>query len=327
LKKKSVLVTGIGGNVGQGILRNIRALTQYNIKLVGCNIDSFSAGNHLCDVFYKVPYAFNENYVKEINKIIYTENIDLVIPSTDYEIYYLSLNRDKLLCQVAASDVGAAELYLDKYKSYLHHKKFNIPFAESFLPSAYNNQFRNIIVKPRKGRGSRGLKFNPTDMSVFNDEEFIVQKSLEGLEITTAFYVTKDRQLHGLITLARTLHNGTTDFCYTVFQFDTQIKEIIHKIIKNTAVYGSLNIQSIVNNFGQVIPFEINCRISGTNSIRSNFGFNDVDYTLSEYLYQTNPEMPKIIKGSAVRIYMDVVYKNTTEPDDLINNRVKNYIF
>ena len=54
--EKTVLVTGIGGNVGQGILRNIIDLN-YNIKLIGCDITSFNAGNHLCDKTFKVPYS------------------------------------------------------------------------------------------------------------------------------------------------------------------------------------------------------------------------------------------------------------------------------
>ncbi len=49
-----ILVTGIGGNVGQGILRNIRALKLKSI-LIGTNISSFSPGNHLADKVFVTP--------------------------------------------------------------------------------------------------------------------------------------------------------------------------------------------------------------------------------------------------------------------------------
>ena len=62
MEKRTVLVTGIGGNVGQGILRNIISLN-LPIKLVGIDIASFTPGNHLCDVTYKVPYSYDENYI------------------------------------------------------------------------------------------------------------------------------------------------------------------------------------------------------------------------------------------------------------------------
>ena len=52
MEKKTVLVTGIGGNVGQGIIRNIHSYDP-SIRVVGTNVTSFSAGNHLCDTVYK----------------------------------------------------------------------------------------------------------------------------------------------------------------------------------------------------------------------------------------------------------------------------------
>jgi carbamoyl-phosphate synthase large subunit len=88
---------------------------------------------------------------------------------------------------------------------------------------------------------------------------------------------------------------------------------------------GSFNIQSIVNHNGDVIPFEINCRISGTNSIRHNLGFQDVKYTLQEFLYNELPDKPKPINGMATRILLDVIYPEITDEKN-INNSSSNYI-
>ncbi|MBK6608105.1 MAG: hypothetical protein IPG24_22135 [Leptospiraceae bacterium] len=44
--KKKVLVTGIGGNVSQGILRNMLKLN-YNLELIGTNTERVSAGDFL----------------------------------------------------------------------------------------------------------------------------------------------------------------------------------------------------------------------------------------------------------------------------------------
>ena len=126
MDKKTVLVTGIGGNVGQGILRNILK-TKFPIGIVGCNVADFSAGNHLCDSFYKVPFANDENYINSINAIIEKENIDLIIPSTDYEIYYLALNKNQLKTKVVTSELETSKRYLDKYLSYVFHKENHLP--------------------------------------------------------------------------------------------------------------------------------------------------------------------------------------------------------
>ena len=325
--KKTVLVTGLGGNVGQGIVRNIIA-TNYPITIVGCNIEDFSAGNYLCDFFEKVPYAFEPGYLQAITEIVSKHNIDLIIPSTDYEAYYLSRNRDMFSCPIAISSAGATEIYLDKWLTAIHHKAHTIPFAQSVLPSEYKNTFTDFILKPKKGRGSRGLHINHETPSLFPDEEYLLQELLKGKEITTSFYVNKKGGFHGMITMERTLENGATNFSKVISDHDEEIyNSIIAPMMKSIKLAGSVNIQSIVTADNMVVPFEVNCRISGTNSIRANFGFKDVQYTLQEYLYDEQPESIKITKGIAVRVLLDVIYPGADDIKDILTNKAKHSIF
>lgn len=307
MDKRKVLVTGIGGNVGQGIIRNIRNCFQ-EIHITGVNVTEFSAGNHLCDAFYFVPFAYDDNYIKSLQDICNIEEIELIIPSTDYEVFYLSIHKNDFNCSIAVSGSKAAGFYLDKYHTYLHHKNFNIPFSKSYLPSKYKGEFAQCIAKPRKGRGSRGLHINPSTWNEFPDEEYIIQELHVGKEITTAFYVDKQGALLGFITLLRFLENGATSQCKVVWEYDCILLPILESMIKYSDIRGAINVQSIVCDDGRLYPFEVNCRISGTNSIRSNFGFEDVKYTLQEYLLGELPSKPEIIQGVAVRILMDVIY-------------------
>lgn len=325
MDSKVVLVTGIGGNVGQGIIRNIRE-TKFPIRIIGCNISEFSAGNHLCDYSYTTPYAYDQEYISRIIEIVVKEKVDLIIPSTDYEVYYLAVNKDDIPCEIAVSSADTAGIYLDKYKTFLHFRLHDIPFSESFLPSNYSGKYENIILKPREGRGSRGISVNPANWKNYSDE-YMIQKLHVGKEITTAFYVDKAKRLHGFITLERQLANGATNECRVNFDFDEGLRNILLKLIKNTDIRGSANLQSIVDDEGNIHPFEVNCRISGTNSIRSNFGFEDVKYTLEEYLYKIEPSIPAIKPGVAVRIMMDIIYPNKSDTSKLNNNKAEHYIF
>lgn len=320
---KKVLVTGIGGNVGQGILRNICSLYR-SIYLVGTDIKSVSAGNHLCDKVYIVPFSASSEYIPSILEICKKEEIDLIIPSTDYETYYLALASEKLPT-LASSDAAVAKAFLNKYQTWLVFKKASIPFAETKLPSEYHNDFDDLVIKPIEGNGSKGLHINPPNPRDFPDN-YIIQKLLKGKEITTAFYVTKDQKLLGHITFFRSLVHGTTSICEVTFDYDRKLKVLIQKIINNFDIKGSCNIQSIVDQNGTIIPFELNCRISGTNSIRAQFGFEDVKYTLQEYLFNIKPEKPIIKKGSAIRILMDVVYPDVGI-DQIKDKSTKHYIF
>jgi carbamoyl-phosphate synthase large subunit len=322
---KTVLITGIGGNVGQGILRNIQSL-QYPIRIIGCDIASFTPGNYLCDKTYQVPYSYNENYISEINRIVDLEKIDLIIPSTDYEVYYLALNKNIIKCESITCDKEVTKKFLDKYLTYNYFTENNIPFAKSWLPKDFDFSEENTIAKPREGRGSRGIVKNPKDISIFGDD-YMIQPLHEGIEITTAAYIDKTGKLHGVFSMERKLENGTTSQTIVNDTYDNQFREIIQKIIDLGGIRGSINLQSIVDKSGTIFPFEVNCRISGTNSIRHNLGFQDVKYAIQEYLYDQKPDKISLIKGIATRILVDIIYPEATNFDDLNNNSANHFVY
>jgi len=121
--------------------------------------------------------------------------------------------------------------------------------------------------------------------------------------------------------MERELENGATSKAIVVSEFDTKIKSIAQKMVDFGGLRGCFNIQSIVDNEGLVTPFEINCRVSGTNSIRHNLGFKDVKYLIQEYLFDVLPDKPNPIDGVAIRILLDVIYPNIKNPSSLINNK------
>jgi carbamoyl-phosphate synthase large subunit len=302
---KKVLVTGIGGGVGQGILRNLRG-ERFDIAIVGTNTAAVSAGNHLCDAVHVVPYAYDPTYVQTINTIVEREQIDLIIPSTDYETYYLMVAREQIPATIAASPADTSRMCLDKYMTAQHLSAHDLPFARSSLPSVYTGGFGRTVVKPREGRGSRDIHVDPVDPRAFGDD-YLVQEYLDGEEFTTSFYVRRDGTLHGLITFARELEQGNTALCEVVERHDDELRQMIQALISKFPFRGSCNLQTRATTRG-VIPFEINCRISGTNSVRSQFGFRDVAYTVQEYLYDQAPDAPDITSGCAIRLMMDIIY-------------------
>ncbi|ESU25968.1 carbamoyl phosphate synthase-like protein [Flavobacterium limnosediminis JC2902] len=300
------------------MLRNIRDLN-YNIYLIGTDIANFTAGNHLCDVTYQVPYSYDADFIKVIADLVGKHNVNLILPTTDYEAYYLSLHRDKIKAEIAVSEAATAKIYLDKYLTFKHHFALKIPFAKTWLPSEYENDESEIIVKPREGRGSRGIEINPKNPNAFSDD-YLIQPLHKGKEITTAFYVKRNGALHGLFTMERELANGATSKSRTCKDYDSALEVIILQMISHTGLRGSINLQSIVEEDGTIVPFEVNCRISGTNSIRHNLGFQDIKYTLQEYLYQQEPDIVAPIEGIAVRLLYDVIYPKVSNEDGLNNN-------
>ena len=318
-----VLVTGIGGMVGQGVLRNLKNSGK-SLHIIGVNILEVSAGNHLCDRVVKVPYAYDPNYIERMLEICKNEKVELIIPTTDYEGFILSKNASKFPCEIAVSGESAVDIFLDKYKTYVEFHKNDIPFAASYLPSNYQGEFTKNIVKPRDGRGSRDIHLNPKNPRSF-DDSFVIQDLLEGDEITTSFYVDRNRKNIGSITFKRSLSQGATSVAEVVFEYDQELEKIIEKMIKAFDIKGSCNIQSKVTDKG-IIPFEINCRISGTNSIRSQFGFDDVVFTLNDFLLKEEIKDVKVLPGSAIRCTVDVIYPGK-KVSEINNNQDNFYIY
>jgi carbamoyl-phosphate synthase large subunit len=317
---KTIIVTGIGGVVGQGIVRNARAMGR-DLRIIGVNISAVSAGNHLCDDVFLVPYAYEEGYITAMKEIVLRTSAQLIIPSTDYESYYLAKFEHEFPIPIAASPAEVTFFCLDKYRNWEAFSSRNIPFASSVLPSQFHHQFEHYIVKPREGRGSRGIHIQPSNVADFDDTN-LVQELLSGPEITSTFYVLKDGSLLGSITMQRELESGNTAKAEVVKEYDDEVNKLASKLITAYPFRGSVNIQSKVTSAG-IVPFEINCRISGTNSIRSQFGFNDVAYTIQEHVFHEKPQKPAVTQGCAMRVMVDVVYPNMKLSD--VRNNLDNF--
>ena len=135
-----------------------------------------------------------------------------------------------------------------------------------------------------------------------------------------------DGALHGIITLERSLENGATTFCRVIKDYDEELKKIALLMIENSDLKGAFNIQSIVTSDGKIIPFEVNCRISGTNSIRSAFGFKDVEYTINELLWKKELSPVKVKYGEAHRFLSDVIYVSSDDVQSLIGTNKDYFI-
>lgn len=311
----TVLVTGVGGNVGQGILRNLRRVYGRTVRVVGLDTGAFTAGHFFCDVFEQVPPFFDDSYLEVLAGLCEKWQIDLLIPSTDGEMAAIAGAAGSLPAYIGPN-AAAARTFLDKYETARAFEIHGIPFAPSLLPSAYDGRWNSVVVKPREGRGSRDVHFLTGAVGEF-DDTFLVQEQIRGVEITSAFYATRSGRRFGPITFTRRLQYGMTIECSVVFDHDEEVGRVADAMISAFALAGPCNIQSIVEeSSGRVIPFEINGRYSGTNSVRSHFGFDDVRYGVDEHLFSKESEEPRITNGTAIRMMMDIVYPGR-EPGEI----------
>ena len=187
----NVGITGVGGPAG---VVCIKALEDRGLSLVGMDANPLSAGFKLVKKSYVVPYARDIQFIPKVLEISNREKIDILIPTVDEELVVLSENKDKFSAvgtKVAASGRDSIENCLDKWVFYKEVKRLDIPTPETWLPEDVENVKHlemPVLVKPRIGRGGRGVFFCETqeelNAALKKSENVIIQEYVDGKEYT-----------------------------------------------------------------------------------------------------------------------------------------------
>lgn len=302
----NIVVSAISGNLGQAVCKTIRRHNN-DVKIIG--IDSLNPlqGYGLCDNLIKVPFATDKKYIDFILKVVEQFEIDLIIPCNDFEVEVLKSN-EYLYRKTIATKFNSKSNIFDKYLCYKEFEKFQINFCKSYLPSNYKLEFENIIVKPRRGSGSKGVEKKPKNVFDF-DDNYIIQDYKKGLELTIPFYVNLNNKLLGFLPLIK-LGTAPNNSYQTYSNHNDEIRTILLKIIESFEIKGPSNLQCIINENG-IHPFEMNFRYSGSIDIQEQLGFDILRIGIDEY-FSNNAYIkePIIYNGFAVRQYQSEVFKD-----------------
>jgi carbamoyl-phosphate synthase large subunit len=308
MKKSRVLVTNVQSSLSQTLLKSLSELRPY-IEVVGLsNSKQAFPGINFCDFVESYNPKDIDDFCRTVTNVCEKYSVQLIIPSLESDT--ISLKKHQVtLPFVLCPDSSTSLIFQDKFLTWQHFNKHSIPFCPTVLPSSYRHDAfaEQVIAKPRKGFNSAGIVINPPDPKAFSDDSYILQELLEGTEITTAFYITREGLLHSLISFEREFIGNRSLYSLT-HQYDDQIRTIAQSLRESLPLVGSLNIQSFIIS-GQVISIEVNARFSSSNYIRSRFGFKDVAWAIKEYVLHEPLETPQIAeKGSALSIRSDIIY-------------------
>lgn len=317
----NILVTAVGCELAFAVIKAIRLIRE-PYRLIGCDIYREVVGKYWCDKFYNVPLAIDEvNYIKSLKNIVRENEINVIIPTADAEFFVLAKYKEhfkkELNCDILINDYEEIERFNDKWLAYQWYMGKELPAPETFLaadPNLLNNELLEarypMIIKPRIGGGARNIyRINSyDDIMKYLDAvpSPIIQEYLlpDELEYTAGTYRTISNNVMVLI-MKRTLKFGMTNTAEVIY--DSELEEFCKKIILNTNLVGSNNIQFRVTSDGPKI-LEINPRFSGTAGIRANFGFNDVEMWIDETIFNKEIEPPEVKRGFVLR-YMEELYR------------------
>ena len=116
-------------------------------------------------------------------------------------------------------------------------------------------------------------------------------------------YVTQEGQLLHTITILESgdVHTRTTRI---VQDYDEEVHTLLGKIASTLNIRGVFEVEAIYDQTShEIIPFEVNLRISNTVSLRAAFGFEDVRWMIDELIYKKHltPPIQTIHTGETSR--------------------------
>ena len=296
-RRASVLVTAVGGIIGQGIMKCLKLANtsndQTSYRIIAVDASPLAAGIYRGDEGFIVPSASTPNFADSIIKICRKEEVDAVFVGADEELASLASAMQRVKNESGALVISntpeVISLAMDKWKTYEFLKENNFPCAESALPEdleRFVNEFHlPMVVKPREGHGSENF-YIVRDMDEVHHAlstikrrgwRPMLQEYLEAEESEFTSGVTVDREgkrVMSSISMRRTLKGGQT---YKAFIDDYQdVRRLAEEIAIKLGVKGPVNVQA--RRAGDLIKvFEINPRFSASCPLRAIAGVNEPD--------------------------------------------------
>jgi carbamoyl-phosphate synthase large subunit len=282
--KPTVLITGIGGDIAQGVATILRECRP-DLRLIGSDIHGCHGGKRLVDKVLILPKANKKNYLRRLKTILIKESVRFVIPMTESELVVL-IDKEKIFPDLKWISPGRNVLIagLDKWETIKALRKMKLSGPKTVLLPCKKLLRFPFIMKSRFGSGSRNVKIirKKKEFIFFSKtiEKPIIQELLipENKEVTCAVYRTKDGQV-ACLQMLRRLMGGLTSWAKIIN--DASVRKICEEIAHQLNLKGSMNIQMRITRKGPRI-FEINPRFSSTVFMRHLFGFTDVLWSIAE---------------------------------------------
>jgi carbamoyl-phosphate synthase large subunit len=322
-QRLKVLVLGVSGNVSIGILKVLKKSGFPNIKTYGACISKNSAGFGLSDEALLCPLAFSPEFPEWLSRIENNYDIDLVISGVGEVNYVLAkIKNQQTKALYLTPEFENVRIFNDKLETVTWFNKFEIEHPvtidldnEEDVASFSDRIKFPAIVKPKLGKGSKGVSIikDEKELLLFVKAGGYIAQELIGnpqSEYTCGVYKSKFGYTK-VIVMRRILNNGSTALAEVVENKD--IEDYCHKIASALDTTSPFNVQLRVSDSGKPLCFEINMRLSGTTSIRHNFGFKDCEAWIREQLFnQDSRGLFNIEPGIAIRYEEEVYFKNTS---------------
>lgn len=330
-----ILITGVGGNVGQGVLKALRASGKA-FYVVGIDMEPLSAGFSLADRYYQTPRTGDPAFYDAFEAIARKEALEAVYVCSPTELEFFASHKaeleEKLGLSIFVNPPEVIRIGSDKLQTADFLRAAEFPFPETVLSTDEEGVERLIkqrgfplIAKPRAGFSSRNVFLVNSRQEILAASvlvpDLVVQQYLpdDQSEYTAATLSGADRKVRASIILRRDLLQGTT--YRTELIEDKNIADQMIRIVESLGAIGPCNLQFRTLD-GVPYVFEINPRFSGTSGIRYLYGFNDCEMIFDLLHLKNEVQQPALRKAVVLRYWNEILIPDVSF-QDLRDGRTK----
>jgi len=316
--KINILITAVGGAVGQGIIKSIK-LSTLDHSVIATDAQPFAVGLYRAKSGYTVPLAESPHFIDKIIEICNKENIHVICIGTVYELMVFAENKKRIEketnAKVIVSPPEVIKIANDKWETYEFLKRHGLPVPHSVLPQEVNRLIEEedfpLIIKPRVGTSSKEVYIvrNLKELNKYLPQvtDPIIQKYLPQEEREyTSTTLTFNKKCYGVLSMNRMMRFGGHTTKAIIDDFP-EFNKVIKKAAEVLNPFGPCNFQWRLTEKGPTI-FEINCRFSGTTPLCAEVGFNVVEAAIRYVVLKEKIKSLKQYTRGIILRYFNEVY-------------------
>ncbi|MHA7820560.1 MAG: ATP-grasp domain-containing protein [Erythrobacter sp.] len=283
-----ILLTGAGGDIGIALARILREAWP-DTPLIGADCDAEAVGAEFVDRFHILPRADDPDYIAALRHLAERERAAALVPLAEAELARLladGLIRDHLGdAALVTANRRALATGLDKLATARALSAVGIAVPETGIVGEDEPGDFDLIVKPRCGQGSKGLRaVSRAGFEALRGEctgELWQRWLKDAGEEYTCGIVRFDGVPTRSLSFRRTLQGGLTGKGMVVH--DLRLTRICAAVADALKLDGAINVQLRID-AGEPTIFEVNPRLSSTVGFRHRLGFCDAVWAIKDRL-------------------------------------------
>jgi len=272
----NILITGVGGPAGRSLLKQLRD-TDHTV--VG--VDMSMLPEEDMDAFEFVPAAADPTMINTLREIIDQYRIDMLIPTVADELPAVAEASEAGRLgniEVVIAPLDGVRRAFDKYLTMVALDAAGVNIPDYALPSDFRGADEPfdalgdaIVVKPRVGRGSRGVRLvrrGDEDLTQLDDSH-VLQTFAPGTEYSPMVHISRSNNRASVAVMEKCGSGG----CHSSAVLIKRIAADLEPDVADTAVAaaralrltGPVDLDIRRSGDGTPVVLEINARF-GANS-------------------------------------------------------------